>query len=141
MFLYLCACVGSQDPKRLTHKPVKATLRLEVERVSQEDVERGSLSECGSFSNSSIDGEGRESSLPRHLRHASSGYSRGALSGRLKLSSMDKRRLAHSVSANSFDFPRPQVHIRAQAIICLNAMSCALFDSSVQLGFGCFIAC
>nr|XP_024395928.1 guanine nucleotide exchange factor SPIKE 1-like isoform X2 [Physcomitrium patens] len=96
------------DPKRLTHKPVKATLRLEVERVSQEDVERGSLSECGSFSNSSIDGEGRESSLPRHLRHASSGYSRGALSGRLKLSSMDKRRLAHSVSANSFDFPRPQ---------------------------------
>ncbi|KAG0565982.1 hypothetical protein KC19_7G029000 [Ceratodon purpureus] len=96
------------DPKRLAHKPVKATLRLEVERVSQEEVEQDALSECGSFSNSSIDGEGREMSSSRHLRHGSSGVSRGGFSGRPKGSFMDKHRLAHSASANSFDFPRPQ---------------------------------
>ncbi|KAG0603065.1 hypothetical protein M758_10G063500 [Ceratodon purpureus] len=95
------------DPKRLAHKPVKATLRLEVERVSQDEVEQDSISECGSFSNSSIDGEGRENSLSRHLRQGSSGFSKGAFNGRPKWSSMDKRRLAHSASASSFEFPRP----------------------------------
>lgn len=88
---------------------MKATLRLEVERVSQEEVEQDSISECGSFSNSSIDGEGRETSLSRHLRQGSSGYSKGAFSGRPKWSSMDKRRLAHSASASSFEFSRPPV--------------------------------
>ncbi|XP_024384292.1 guanine nucleotide exchange factor SPIKE 1 isoform X3 [Physcomitrium patens] len=99
------------DPKRLAHKPVKATLRLEVERVSQDEVEQDAISECGSFSNSSIEGEGREASLSRHLPQASSGVSRGAFSGRPKWSSMDKRRLAHSASANSFEFLRP--HFKA----------------------------
>lgn len=107
-------CICTQDPKRLAHKPVKATLRLEVERVSQEEVEQDALSECGSFSNSSIDGEGREMSSSRHLRQASSGVSKGGFSGRPKGSFMEKHRLAHSASANSFDFPRPQVHIRTR---------------------------
>lgn len=89
---------------------MKATLRLEVERVSQEEIEQDSISECGSFSNSSIDGEGRDTSLSRHLRQGSSGFSKGAFSGRPKWSSMDKRRLAHSASANSFEFPRPPVY-------------------------------
>jgi hypothetical protein len=72
---------------------VKATLRLEVERVSQDEVEQDSISECGSFSNSSIDGEGRDNSLSRHLRQGSSGFSKGAFNGRPKWTSMDKRRL------------------------------------------------
>jgi hypothetical protein len=90
---------------------VKATLRLEVERVSQDEVEQDSISECGSFSNSSIDGEGRDNSLSRHLRQGSSGFSKGAFNGRPKWTSMDKRRLGHSASASSFEFPRPPVYL------------------------------
>jgi hypothetical protein len=122
-------CICTQDPKRLAHKPVKATLRLEVERVSQEEVEQDALSECGSFSNISIDGEGRELSSSRHLRHGSSGVTRGGFSGRPKGSFMDKHRLAHSASANSFDFPRPQVPIRTR--VSISFQSSTFYFSSV----------
>lgn len=122
-FSYIRICVDAQDPKRLAHKPVKATLRLEVERVSQDEVEQDAISECGSFSNSSIEGEGREASLSRHLPQASSGVSRGAFSGRPKWSSMDKRRLAHSASANSFEFLRPHVHLVTLVVILSSAMT------------------
>lgn len=129
IFSYPDTCICTQDPKRLAHKPVKATLRLEVERVSQEEVEQDSISECGSFSNSSIDGEGRDTSLSRHLRQGSSGaFSKGAFSGRPKWSSMDKRRLAHSASASSFEFPRPPVYPKTVFVISYN-VHCLVFGS------------
>lgn len=116
---------------------MKATLRLEVERVSQEEVEQDSISECGSFSNGSIDGEGRDSSLSRHLRQGSSSgaLSKGAFSGRPKWSSMDKRRLAHSASASSFDFPRPPVYPRTIFVISCNVnVHVLLHCPSMMLG-------
>lgn len=124
----LIAC-PIQDPKRLAHKPVKANLRLEVERLAGDEIEPDTLSECGSFSNSSIDGEGRELSLGRHSRHASSSnFSKGAFNGRPKWSSMDKRRLAHSASANSFEFGRPQVHLNNCALMLCHAQIFCSFD-------------
>ncbi|KAH9556934.1 hypothetical protein CY35_07G058600 [Sphagnum magellanicum] len=95
------------DPKRLTHKPVKATLRLEVERLSGGDLETDVLSECGSF-NGSIDGEGRETSMSRHLRNGSAGYTKGGFSGRSIWSAGEKHRFGYSASGgSSSEFGRP----------------------------------
>ncbi len=98
-----------KDPKRLTHKPVKATLRLEVERLSGGDLETDVLSECGSF-NGSIDGEGRETSMSRHLRNGSAGYTKGGFSGRSIWSAGEKHRFGYSASGgSSSEFGRPDV--------------------------------
>lgn len=135
-FNYACPI---QDPKRLAHKPVKANLRLEVERLAGDEIEPDTLSECGSFSNSSIDGEGRELSLGRHSRHASSSnFSKGAFNGRPKWSSMDKHRLAHSASASSFEFGRPQVHPNNYALMLSHVQ---IFCSSDKLKYDicCFL--
>ncbi|XP_024370509.1 guanine nucleotide exchange factor SPIKE 1 [Physcomitrium patens] len=48
-----------QDPKRKVHKPVKAILRLEIERLGSDDHEADCISECGSFSNGSFDADSR----------------------------------------------------------------------------------
>eukprot|EP00252_Welwitschia_mirabilis_P019875 TRINITY_DN4713_c0_g1_i1.p1 TRINITY_DN4713_c0_g1~~TRINITY_DN4713_c0_g1_i1.p1 ORF type:complete len:1841 (+),score=338.97 TRINITY_DN4713_c0_g1_i1:465-5987(+) len=44
-----------QDPKRKVHKPVKGTLRLEVEKIQYNHLEADTLSETGSISNDSND--------------------------------------------------------------------------------------
>ncbi len=98
-----------KDPKRLTHKPVKATLRLEVERLSGDDLETDVLSECGSF-NGSVDGEGHETSMSRHLRNGSAGYTKGGFSGRSKWTAGEKHRFGYSASGgSSSEFGRPDV--------------------------------
>lgn len=98
-----------KDPKRLTHKPVKATLRLEVERLSGDDLETDMLSECGSF-NGSVDGEGHETSMSRHLRNGSAGYTKGGFSGRSKWTAGEKHRFGYSASGgSSSEFGRPDV--------------------------------
>lgn len=51
--------VPVQDPKFKVHKPVKATLRLEIEKLSNEDHEHDLVSEFGSFGHGSIDGDSR----------------------------------------------------------------------------------
>ncbi|KAG6554310.1 hypothetical protein Mapa_004226 [Marchantia paleacea] len=48
-----------QDPKRKVHKPVKAMMRLEVERMLPEDHDVDTFSESSSISNGSGDGDGR----------------------------------------------------------------------------------
>lgn len=51
--------ISFQDPKRKVHKPVKATLRLEIERLCNDDHEADCISESGSFSNGSFDADSR----------------------------------------------------------------------------------
>ncbi|XP_073392859.1 guanine nucleotide exchange factor SPIKE 1 isoform X2 [Physcomitrium patens] len=46
-----------QEPKRKVQKPVKATLRLEIERLGSDDHETDCISECGSFNNYSFDAD------------------------------------------------------------------------------------
>jgi hypothetical protein len=76
-----------QDPKRKVHKPVKATLRLEVERITPEDNDMDRFSETSSVSNGSGEGELRlgETSL-----RSSGKLGRTLFNGRPKWTASDR---------------------------------------------------
>ncbi|CAM6094734.1 unnamed protein product [Calypogeia fissa] len=77
-----------QDPKRKVHKPVKATLRLEVERIFPEDSDMDTFSETSSLSNGSAgDGEGRTGETSQR---SSGKLGRTVFNGRPKWTASDR---------------------------------------------------
>jgi hypothetical protein len=92
-----------QDPKFKVHKPVKATLRLEIERFSNEDLEHDLISECGSFGNGSIDGDTRSNVGRSFSGRFIQGVTKAMHNGRQKWSPGDKHRYLHSGSMGSIE--------------------------------------
>lgn len=103
--------VAVQDPKFKVHKPVKATLRLEIERFSNEDLEHDLISECGSFGNGSIDGDSRSTVGPSFSGRfiQGQGMSKAMYNGRQKWSPGGKHRYLHSGSMGSIELGKSDV--------------------------------
>ena len=94
-----------QDPKFKVHKPVKATLRLEIERLSNEDHEHDLVSDFGSFGNGSIDGDFRSIVGPSFSGRFMPGH------GMMKAmpNGRQKHRYMHSGSVGSIELGKPDV--------------------------------
>lgn len=75
-----------QDPKRKVHKPVKATLRLEVERLPLHYVDVDTFSESSTLSNGSAEGSERygDSAMPRTYGNGTRGQQRGLYTSQTK---------------------------------------------------------
>lgn len=91
------------------HKPVKATLRLEIERFSNEDLEHDLISECGSFGNGSIDGDARSNLGRSFSGRFIQGVTKAMHNGRQKWSPGDKHRYLHSGSMGSIELGKSDV--------------------------------
>lgn len=103
--------VAVQDAKFKVHKPVKATLRLEIERLSNEDHDHDLISECGSFGNGSIDGETRSTVGPSFSGRfmQGQGMTKTTHNGRQKWSPGEKHRSVHSGSMGSIELGKSDV--------------------------------
>lgn len=103
--------VAVQDPKFKVHKAVKATLRLEIERVSNEDHEHDLISEYGSFGNGSIDGDTRSTMGPSFSGRfmQGQGVTKAMQNGRQKWSPGEKHRYLHSGSVGSIELGKSDV--------------------------------
>lgn len=101
---------SSQDPKRKVHKPVKATLRLEIERLGNDDHEVDCISESGSFSNGSFDADSRSivgaSLSGRSIQGLE--FTKSLYNGHHQKSSPGHRDL-HSGSGSSLELGRSEV--------------------------------
>ncbi|XP_024369391.1 guanine nucleotide exchange factor SPIKE 1 isoform X5 [Physcomitrium patens] len=95
-----------QDPKYKVHKPVKAILRLEIERLSTEDHDQDSIFECGSFGRGSTDGDSRLTVGPSFSGRFMQGLGMTKVThnGRQKWSPGRKHRYLHSGSVGSIEF-------------------------------------
>ena len=91
------------------HKPVKATLRLEIERLSNEDHEDG-ISESGSFSNGSFDADSRSIGGASLSGRSTQGleFTKSLYNGHHQKGSPGHRDL-HSGSASSLELGRSEV--------------------------------
>ena len=115
--LFLCILclilfmVALQDPKFKVHKPVKASLRLEIERLPNEDHEHDMVSDFGSFGHGSIDGDSRSIVGPSFSGRfmAGQGMTKALPNGRQKWSPGEKHRSMHSGSLGSIEFGRSDV--------------------------------
>lgn len=103
-----------QDPKRKVHKPVKATLRLEIERLYNDEHEQDLMSECGSFSNGSIDGDARSTGGASLSGRSTQGlgFTKAMYNGHQKWSPGEKHRYLHSGSGSSIELGRTDVCVK-----------------------------
>jgi hypothetical protein len=120
----------TQDPKHKVHKPVKATLRLEIERLYNDDNEQDILFECGSFGNGSIDADARSgggASLSGRSNQGL-GFTKGMYNGRQKWSPVGSSRKHHnsnSGSGSSIDLGRSDVCGNVSSITASATLSCS----------------
>lgn len=134
----------TQDPKHKVHKPVKATLRLEIERLYNDDNEQDILFECGSFGNGSIDADARSgggASLSGRSNQGL-GFTKGMYNGRQKWSPVGSSRKHHnsnSGSGSSIDLGRSDVcgSLLLQPLQLYYALDLSLrsISSSIRLTF------
>lgn len=136
-----------QDPKRKIHKPVKATLRLEIERLYSDDHEQDSISECGSFSNGSTDGDTRSTGAASLSGRSSQGlgFTKAMYNGRQKWSPVEKHRYVHSASGSSIELGRSEVcetdvitassqcHFQWHVLLCWSFLCLHLSSTSIIL--------
>jgi hypothetical protein len=92
------------------HKPVKATLRLEIERLSNDDHEADCISESGSFSNGSFDADSRSIGGASLSGRSTQGleFTKSLYNGHHQKSSPGHRDL-HSGSGSSLELGRSEV--------------------------------
>lgn len=101
-----------QDPKRKVHKPMKATLRLEIERLSNDDHEADCISECGSFGNGSYDADSRSIGGASLSGRSTQGleFTKALYNGHQKGSPVHRE--LHSSSGSSLELGRSEVRCR-----------------------------